>query len=331
MELKHLWQFLSFNLSTALSFLRLQFSGMPNLSAIFVTFIDAMLSLHFLLCSMSPCTIDLDDQTTLHFWVTNRRQFNRPNLVLIHGYGGNSRWQFLNQVRPLSKSFNLYIPDLLFFGDSYTNRTDRSDIFQAKCASEGLKKLGVEKYNVVGISYGGYVAYYMAENFNDEVKKVVIVSCGICYTEEQREEQLRKLGRNNNIYDLLVPRKPEDAREMLKLAMHKIKPTKWLPDSVICEFINVIANNHRKEKLELVDHLMAKRADKKLPILTQETLLIWGDQDSVFPVQLAYQLQRHLGPKSRVEIIKDTGHAANIESADAVNSLITSFVCGGQS
>lgn len=37
---------------------------------------------------------------------------------------------------------------------------------------------------------------------------------------------------------------------------------------------------------------------------------------------------RHLGPKSRVEIIKDTGHAANIESPDAVNALITSFVLG---
>ena len=37
---------------------------------------------------------------------------------------------------------------------------------------------------------------------------------------------------------------------------------------------------------------------------------------------------RHLGPRSRVKIIKDIGHAANIESPDAVNDLITSFVLG---
>ncbi|XP_021681682.2 uncharacterized protein LOC110665744 [Hevea brasiliensis] len=131
----------------------------------------------------------------MHFWVTKHRQINRPNLVLIHGYGGVSRLQFLHQARPLSKVFNLCMPDLLFFGDSHTKRTCRSDILQAKCVREGLKKLGIEKYNLVGLSYGRYVAYRMAENYGEEVEKVVILSCWICYTEEQRKEFLKKLGR----------------------------------------------------------------------------------------------------------------------------------------
>ncbi|KAJ8755319.1 hypothetical protein K2173_019117 [Erythroxylum novogranatense] len=96
------------------------------------------------------------------------------------------------------------------------------------CVREGLRKIGLERYNVVGISYGGYVAYQMAANYGEEVNKLVIISSGLCYTEEQKDEYLKKLG--NNIYDLLLPQKPIDVRNMIKLAMYKTDPLKWVPD-----------------------------------------------------------------------------------------------------
>ncbi|KAL7170811.1 hypothetical protein ACSBR2_035645 [Camellia fascicularis] len=86
--------------------------------------------------------------------------------------------------------------------------------------------------------------------------------------------------------------------------------------------------NYKKERLELVEYLLAKKADSDLPILTQGTLLIWGDKDNIFPLCLGHQLQRHLGPKSKLKIIKDTGHAANVESPHLLNDLIKSFVLG---
>ncbi|KAJ8774233.1 hypothetical protein K2173_009664 [Erythroxylum novogranatense] len=313
--------------STTLSFLRSLFSALVlYIHKVVVTFTDVFLSLNFLLSNMTPCTVDLDDQTTMHYWITNHRRFDKPDLVLVHGYGGHSRWQFAYQVRALSGTFNLYIPDLLFFGKSYTKRGGRSDSFQADCVREGLRKMGLERYNVVGISYGGYVAYQMAANYGEEVNKLVIISSGLCYTEEQKDEHLKKLG--NNIYDLLLPQKPLDVRNMIKLAMYKTDPLKWVPDFFVWASI-VLGNTNRKEKSELLDHLLARKAGTDVPVLTQETLLIWGDHDNVFPIPLAYQLQRHLGPKCcRIETVKDTGHAANIESPEVVNKLITSFVLG---
>ncbi|KAF2294683.1 hypothetical protein GH714_015435 [Hevea brasiliensis] len=219
------------------------------------------------------------------------------------------------------------MPDLLFFGKSYSNRPDRTDAFQAGCLIEGLNRLGVDKFSVYSISYGGYVAYRMAEICPKYMmEKLVIVSSGVAWSDDEKGEHIKKIGRDPK--ELLVPTNPNDLRLLVKLSVYKGKPLKWLPDFFLQEFINVLGNNNRKEKLELVEHLLAKKADTDLPILTQETLLIWGDQDNVFPVHLAHQLQRHLGPKSRVEIIKDTGHAANIESPDAVNTLIASFLLG---
>lgn len=37
---------------------------------------------------------------------------------------------------------------------------------------------------------------------------------------------------------------------------------------------------------------------------------------------------RHLGPNSRLEIVKDAGHAANIDSPNSLTDLIIPFVLG---
>ncbi|KAB5574188.1 hypothetical protein DKX38_001382 [Salix brachista] len=317
-----------FYLSAALAIFRSLQTGFFSLRRIPILFtiVDTVISLYFRLCGLSPFTIDLDDQTTMHFWTSNHRRFNKPNLVMIHGYGGDARWQFVYQVGSLSQNFNLYVPDLLFFGQSSSKRSGRTDAFQARCLAECLKRFGVDKFSVYSISYGGFVAYRMAEICPQEVEKVVIVSSGVGCSDDQIEEQIKKIGRDPA--EILLPKHPQDLRLLVNLSVYKCKPLRWLPDFFLQEFINVMVNHQRKEKLELLEHLLAKKALINLPILTQETLLVWGDQDNVFPVNLAYQLQRHLGPRSRVKIIKEMGHAANIESPGAVNELITSFVLG---
>ncbi|KAL6953607.1 hypothetical protein U1Q18_006392 [Sarracenia purpurea var. burkii] len=290
-----------------------------------VTLANAILSVYYRSCGLSPSTVDLDDNTTMHYWIPTHRRFNKPSLVLIHGYGSTALWQFVRQVGPLSRTFNLYIPDLLFFGKSYSARPERTEVFQARCVAEGLRRLGVERTAVYALSYGGWVGFRMAAMYPEMVEKVVIVSSGVGFREEQREEYVRKNGKKV-ITEMLCPEKPEHIRLLADLTMHKYAVGKWLPDFFLREYIRVMCRNYRKERLELVEYLLTKKADSDLPILTQETLIIWGDLDRVFPVLLGYQLQRHLGPKSKVEIIKGTGHAANMEVPDALNDLIKSFV-----
>lgn len=208
----------------------------------FFLVIDIIATVYFKLCDLSSTTVDLDSFTTMHFWISSHRRFNKPNLLLIHGYGGNSKWQFLRQVRRLSQHFNLYVPDLLFFGDSYTVKKDRTVEFQAECVSEGMRRLGVDKCSVYAISYGGYVGFRMAEICEEMVDKVVIMSSGIGATEEQMKEQVKKIGRN--AVDLLLPENPEDLRLLMDLAIYTFDPFKWLPNCMLNDFIRVSFNLH---------------------------------------------------------------------------------------
>ena len=69
---------------------------------------------------LKSSTTDLGNGTIIHCWIPKTHKEKKPSLVLIHGIGANAMWQWSEFIKPLSSRFNLYIPDLLFFGESYT-------------------------------------------------------------------------------------------------------------------------------------------------------------------------------------------------------------------
>ncbi|KAL7191135.1 hypothetical protein ACSBR2_023245 [Camellia fascicularis] len=237
--------YLSIKITTS-RFIELGLSHMNRFPFI-VTIVDAMISLYYRSCGLSPCTVDLDDHTTMHYWTANHRQFNKPVLVLIHGYGSTSTWQFIRQVGQLSESFNLHIPDLLFFGKSYSKLSDRTVEFQAACVGQGLKRLGVERFSVYALSYGGWVGYQMAHIYPEMVEKLVIVSSGIGFTEAQKREH--QMGRKWT--DMLCPEKPDDMRFLTAITIHKYTISKWVPDFFLREFL-IVSQERSKPSLSEV-------------------------------------------------------------------------------
>ncbi|KAF3541213.1 hypothetical protein F2Q69_00021209 [Brassica cretica] len=79
-------------------------------------------------------TLSIDSETTIHFWgppPLDHRTDDRPVMLLLHGFGPSSMWQWRRQIQALSPSaFRLYCPDLVFFGDSTSSSTNRSEVFQ---------------------------------------------------------------------------------------------------------------------------------------------------------------------------------------------------------
>ncbi|KAJ3673648.1 hypothetical protein LUZ60_005640 [Juncus effusus] len=296
----------------------------------FVYFKDLFLTIFFLYHHLLSRTILLSnsggttDRTSIHIWTPYRHKRTKPTVVLIHGFGGDAKWQWNDQVGPLSRSFNLYIPDLIFFGESRSSSSDRSVEFQANCIARAMAQLGIDKYSIVGISYGGFVAYRMGSDVaKEKVEKMVVLTSGVCASDERRKELVEREGRD--VSEILCPEKPEDLRVLVRRTMHR--PPVWMPDFFLRDFIQAKYIDQRKERVELLRELLKNGAGiNPLPVLSQETLILWGNQDKVFPVDLAYELQRHLGEKSKLEIIKDAGHALQIEKPKQVNKHIQLFL-----
>ena len=66
---------------------------------------------------------------------------------------------------------------------------------------------------------------------------------------------------------------------------------------------------------------------KRLHRMIAPTLIIWGEDDALIPVHYAHEYGR-LIPHSRVEVIPDCGHVAQVEKPDATAALVKEFLGG---
>ncbi|XP_030528359.1 2-hydroxy-6-oxononadienedioate/2-hydroxy-6-oxononatrienedioate hydrolase-like isoform X3 [Rhodamnia argentea] len=271
---------------------------------------DRWFRFSFSRAGLKPTTTDLGDGTVMHCWVPKAYEPNKPNLLLLHGLGANAMWQWNEFISPFVARFNVYVPDLLFFGNSYTARPERTELFQAQCVAGVLEAQGVWKTNVVGISYGGFVAYSLAAQFPEMVEKLVLCCAGVCMEEKDMEDGMFPVKTVDEALSFLLPQTPEKMKEMFKVAFHK--PVMW--------------KEHLQERTGLVYALYKDRKMSDLPTITQPALIIWGEYDKVFPLELGHRLKRHLDEDGRLVVIKDCGHAINKEKPKEMYKHIEAFL-----
>ncbi|KAE8669984.1 hypothetical protein F3Y22_tig00112206pilonHSYRG00077 [Hibiscus syriacus] len=108
------------------------------------------------------------------------------------------------QVFAFAGDYSVYLPDLVFFGDSVSDRTESSPAFQAECMAKALRKLGVDKCTVVGLSYGGIVSFKMAELYPELVEYLVVSGSVTAVTQSFGDAGLERLG-VSNWGELLLP------------------------------------------------------------------------------------------------------------------------------
>lgn len=213
------------------------------------------------MAGIQPHSIELDPGTVMSIWVPsetikkhkNERKpksaakddkanvtvtfckLTKPALVFVHGFAaeGIVTWQF--QAGNLTKKYSVYVPDLIFFGESTTDNTDRSPTFQAECIMKALNKLGVERFTLVGFSYGGMVAFKMAEMYPQAVDAVVISGSILAMTDSISDETLHRLGFSSSS-ELLMPTSVKGLKALQTVAMHR---KIWFPDRLHKDYLEV--------------------------------------------------------------------------------------------
>ncbi|XP_059459415.1 uncharacterized protein LOC132188867 [Corylus avellana] len=303
-----------------------------------VNFVEAQKPLLHGLMKMAgikPYTVEIQPGTVMTFWVPletikNHKKGQKPQppakpskpvVVLVHGFAaeGIVTWQF--QVGALAKKYSVYVPDLLFFGGSTTDKTDRSPTFQAECLAAALGKLGVERCTVVGFSYGGMVAFKMAELYPELVQAIVVSGSIIAMTDSISETTLKGLGFSSSS-ELLLPTSVKGLKALLSVAAHK---KLWFPDRLHKDFLEVMFTN-RKERGELLEGLIVSNKDPTVPNFPQKVHLLWGEDDQIFNLELAQNMQGQLGESASFQGIKKAGHLVHLERPCVYNRYLKQFL-----
>jgi pimeloyl-ACP methyl ester carboxylesterase len=248
-----------------------------------------------------------------------------PAVLLLHGFGAPAIWQWAGQVGALARGHRVIVPDLLWFGGSSSDVADLSLDHQVRIVLALLDRLGVARAHVVGISYGGLVAYELAAAHPDRVEKVVIVdSPGRAYERADYDSLCRRMG-VAKVSDLLVPKDAAGVRRLLEIA-YDDPPN--LPEWVLEQTLEELYSEHLEEKAALldvvVDHLEELTAGPDG--MRAQTLVVWGREDPVFPLEIGQRLVKRLAGRARLEIIEDARHAPPVEHPDEFNRILLGFL-----
>jgi pimeloyl-ACP methyl ester carboxylesterase len=189
---------------------------------------------------LRPTAVPLADGAVLHFWLPPPAAGSRHPILLLHGFGASATWQWAPFLRPLlAAGLAPYVPDLVFFGASASPAADRSPAYQAACVAAAMAALlgAPQRYSVVGVSYGGFVAYHLAHAFPATVDRLVLVAAGLCLEEADLSAGLFAVEDIAQAASLLLPQQPEDLRKLVGLTFSR--PPRFMPSCFIRDYIRV--------------------------------------------------------------------------------------------
>jgi hypothetical protein len=230
--------------------------------------------------------------------------------VFLHGFGEDHRvWS--DFLPKFSWSLECVVVD-------YSAWTDCVEIkdYAFKIMSDLPRN---NKFILVGHSMGGYIALSMAEQFENQIEKVVMLhSSPFADTEE------KKLGRQRTIEFL--------KKYPVKDFLGPFVPNLFAPTYAEshAELMNILVARYQylaKDGLIASTQAMKHRADYKLFLAQTKIpfLFIQGSDDALIPTHLIKEVLQDKA-QHKLVILKDVGHQGQYEAPNACFEAINAFI-----
>jgi pimeloyl-ACP methyl ester carboxylesterase len=256
-----------------------------------------------------------------------------PTVLLLHGFPTSSH-MFRNLMGPLADDFHLVAPDYPGFGESSMPSAAEFDYTFDRLADVVEKftdKLGLEHYSLYLMDYGAPVGYRLAVRRPERVQ-ALIVQNGNAY-----DEGLREFWDPIKAYWNDKSKDNADAlRKLLTIDATKWQYTEGVRDAEAISPDNWIVDQARLDRpgnQEIQLRLFYDYGSN--PPLYPEwqawfrkhqppTLIVWGQNDPIFPAEGAHPYKRDL--KDLEFHLIDTGHFALEEDGEFIANTIRKFL-----
>lgn len=246
-------------------------------------------------------------------------------LICLHGGGpGASGWSnYHRNIEPFSRHFSTYAIDLPCFGASTKLKLQEPRIaFFARVTRGFMDAVGIERAHFVGNSLGGATTMRLAIDTPERAGKLVLMAPAVSL-------------------DLLTPMPSEGIKQMMGYYSGE-GPTQ----EKMRRFVEIMVADRAKVTDELVETRYQMSIDPDIlanPLgppsaespfeamwpeackLVHETLLVWGREDRVIPVDSALFLMAQIR-QATLHVMPDCGHWVQWEQTDRFNRLVIDFL-----
>ena len=238
----------------------------------------------------------------------------RP-VIFLHGAGaGAVTWY--PSINTISRTFQVIAPDIIGYGESDKPDAPYNRPYFSKWLKDFIKELGISKAHIVGLSQGGAIALQFALENAEMVDKLVLV---------------------------------DSAGLGAKVSFWPLIGTIWMnsfPSSMANHFFSRYIlhkpinrdPNHSNYSISVLKYKGGKNAFKQgrgtavskiseelLKQIKNETLIIWGKDDKLFPVEYGETAAKII-PNAKLHLIQDAGHLPLMDQPENFNKILDDFL-----
>lgn len=233
-------------------------------------------------------------------------------LVVLHGAGGNPGWR--RWLDAVADYFTVYAPTHPGFGTSDSADWMESVRDLARYYLWFLDVMGLAQVHLMGMSMGGWTAAELAVMNPSVIDHLILVDPAGLKPEEgeildiffHSPDELLKF----QFYD------PAQVPEYQEL--YGQPPTPEQRDIQM-------RNREMTARLCWKPYMFNPRLPYFLPRVTRPTLIVWGREDRIIPVECGEQYQRLL-PNATLRVLDQCGHSPQIEKPDEFVDLVFEFL-----
>ena len=207
-----------------------------------------------------------------------------PPLLLLHGGTGcHSDWAHAGRDQ-FAAEYRLIVPDARGHGSS---SNDQPTITHRQCAFDTLAlldHLGIKRCKAVGVSMGANILLHMATMQPERIEAMVVVSATMYFP-----EQVRKIMAAVPASENQAQAEWDRMRRQHKLGDEQIV--------ALWEWTRSLANSYDDMNF----------TPERLSAITARTLIVYGDRDFLYPVEMAVEMFRAI-PKAALWVVPNSSH-----------------------
>src|SRR5262252_889652 len=221
-----------------------------------------------------------------------------PPLVHLHGAGG---LRLTPAHDLLSRQFRVIAFEMPGFGESRANTQTREMPELANTMARAAGKLGLDAFNLMGTSFGGKTALWLALHQPQRVQALVLEAPAAIRPEGAQAPSGT----------------PEDMARRLYAHPERLGPLP-VPDPAV-----------QAKTRALVQRLRGPDRDpdleRRLPELSTPTLVLFGTLDAVIPPAMGH-FYKELIPNAHLVFVYDAGHAISTDRPEAFTEVVADFL-----
>ncbi|KLD74857.1 alpha/beta hydrolase [Xanthomonas hyacinthi] len=245
-----------------------------------------------------------------------------PGLVLVHGTGGNGESNWGHLVGRFATNWTVVRPDYAGSGTTVDDGQSLSVPVLAAQVVGAARAAGAVPFDLVGFSLGASVATYIAAEYQDDVRAVVLLA-GFASGADSRMQLEFGLWR-----DLIHTDRRAMARLLLLTGFSPAFLQRLSAQQMEENIDAIVSGNQWEGMARQVALDLSLDVSEQVERINKPTLVIGCTQDQMVPTAHARALAATIPGARYAEL--ESGHLAALEQPDEFVQLVADFLRAGK-